>query len=353
MMQLFRANADLYETDNGVVAKFDLPGVNSEDIDVRIENQNLVIRVERTKEIEERRENAFISERAFSGYYRSIPIPDEADLDNASAEYEDGVLTVRFPFMKEARRGQRIEGGSRGVPITPHQERLGREQMLEQGTDSPLYRSGTGSYYSDTFVNPTGEAAPESSFSAGSAREEELAMREAAVARREAEVGRREMSMTQYQQRLSREDMMRQGTDSPLYRSGTGSYYSETFERPTGEAAPGSAYSPGSLARAAAVSKREIEVSRREAEVGRKERVISRSGPSADQYQQRMSRDDMMRQGSDSPLYRPGGGSYYSETFEKPSGTAGPQSSFGRKEVAVEGPPAKKKSSKGKKAGSK
>jgi hypothetical protein len=77
------------------------------------------------------------------------------------------------------------------------------------------------------------------------------------VARREAEVARREMSAP-YQQRLSREDMMKQGTDSPMYRSGAGSYYSDTFARPTGEAAPESSFGRGTVTGPGVVVERRV-----------------------------------------------------------------------------------------------
>lgn len=287
MMQLFRASADLYETDNEVVAKFDLPGVRREDINVEIENGSLVVSVEKTGEREVRKESTFFMERAYSGYFRSIPLPAEADQENVRADYEDGVLTVRFPLIEGAggRRssigagpeGSPISGrrpseiivsrpafssstAGRGLPsaLSPHQERISRDEMMRQGTDSPLYRSGTGTYYSDTFERPSGEAAPESYFGRGASNDLRIAsvsQREAEVARREAEVARREAetvrtgsqvpapsSPAPYQPRLSREEMIRQGTDSPIYRSGSGSYYSDTFERPTGEAAPESSF---------------------------------------------------------------------------------------------------------------
>jgi hypothetical protein len=80
----------------------------------------------------------------------------------------------------------------------------------------------------------------------------------------------------------------------------------------------------------AELSSREAEVARREAEVARREAAVSRPmGTGGAPFQQRLSREEMMRQGSDSPIYRTGSGSYYSETFEKPTGDTAPQSSFG------------------------
>ncbi len=155
-----------------------------------------------------------------------------------------------------------------------HQDKLSREEMLRQGTDSPLYRPGTGSYYSETFERPTGDAAPQSSFGAGS---------------------------------YGRVGASRRASDRPLYNAGTGSYYSESFERPTGDAAPEAYFGEGSPR-------------------FMREKMSRGTGEG---YQPRLSREEMLRQGTDSPLYRPGTGSYYSETFERPTGDAAPQSSFG------------------------
>lgn len=275
MMQLLRANADLYETDREVVAKFDIPGVKEDDITVEIVNDSLTVQVERTGEVEERRENAFLLERSFSGFYRSIPLPPEADQNNAQADYDDGVLTVRFPRIAGMGSGRKVPlvgkrgvrtSGRRGASTTeassPYQERLSRDDMMRQGADSPLYRSGSGSYYSDTFERPMGDVAPESSFGSGNVsipRMHAITQREAEVARREAEVARREMAAP-FQQRLSREDMMKQGTDSPIYRSGSGSYYSDTFVRPTGEAAPESSFGRGTVAEPGGVVEKRVRI---------------------------------------------------------------------------------------------
>ncbi len=117
--------------------------------------------------------------------------------------------------------------------------------------------------------------------------------REASVARREADVARREREIIQmgarwsesHQNRLSRDEMLRQGTDSPMYNPSTGSYYSESLDRPTGDAAPQSSFGEGTS---------------------------------------RVTRGPRER-----PMYSAGTGSYYSESFEKPTGDAAPEAYFG------------------------
>ncbi len=89
----------------------------------------------------------------------------------------------------------------------------------------PRFRAATGSYYSGSRERPIETAAPEAYFGAGT--EMSLAERERAVAQREADVARREEMMNREQARVLG------------YPSGTGSYYSESRERPIEEASQG------------------------------------------------------------------------------------------------------------------
>ncbi|MCX8195180.1 MAG: Hsp20/alpha crystallin family protein [Candidatus Micrarchaeota archaeon] len=96
-MALSRAKADLYETEKEIVAKFDLPGAEKQDINVEIEGGSLKVQVEKKAEKTEKRKGAFIAERSYAGYFRCIPLPPYAKTEEASAEYKNGVLVVRMP----------------------------------------------------------------------------------------------------------------------------------------------------------------------------------------------------------------------------------------------------------------
>jgi HSP20 family protein len=97
---LDKAKADLYETDKEIVAKFDIPGVEKSDIDVEIDNGFLKVKVEKKSEKTEKKKGTFISERSYSGYFRSIPLPSYAKTDEATAEYKNGVLVIRMPKLE-------------------------------------------------------------------------------------------------------------------------------------------------------------------------------------------------------------------------------------------------------------
>ncbi|MEM4633959.1 MAG: Hsp20/alpha crystallin family protein [Candidatus Anstonellaceae archaeon] len=107
LVALSRASADLYETDKEVVAKFDIPGAEKSDINVEIEDGSLSVKVEKTSERNEKRKGAYISERAYSGYFRCIPLPNYAKVDGATAEYKNGVLIVRMP--KDDKKAQKVK----------------------------------------------------------------------------------------------------------------------------------------------------------------------------------------------------------------------------------------------------
>ena len=98
--------ADIYETENELVAKFDLPGVQESDIDIRVENNTLAIRGERKFEKEVNEDSYLRVERAFGTFTRSFSLPNIVKVDNIRAGLQDGVLTIRMPKREEARPKQ-------------------------------------------------------------------------------------------------------------------------------------------------------------------------------------------------------------------------------------------------------
>ena len=98
--------ADIYETENELVAKVDLPGVHERDIDIRVESNTLAIRGERKFEREVNEDNYLRVERAYGTFTRSFSLPNTLKVDNICAGLQDGVLTIRMPKREEARPKQ-------------------------------------------------------------------------------------------------------------------------------------------------------------------------------------------------------------------------------------------------------
>lgn len=97
---------DIFETENEIVVKVELPDVKKEDIKVGIENNMLTIRGERKFEEETKRENYHRVERSYGEFRRSFTLPDFADPAKVNADYKDGVLRVTLAKRAEARPKQ-------------------------------------------------------------------------------------------------------------------------------------------------------------------------------------------------------------------------------------------------------
>ena len=95
---------DIFETEgHDLVLKAELPGMNREDIDVTVENSTLVLKGTKKFEAEVKDENYRRIERAYGTCHRSFTLPNTVDAAKVSAEFKNGVLTVKLPFREEAK----------------------------------------------------------------------------------------------------------------------------------------------------------------------------------------------------------------------------------------------------------
>jgi len=94
---------DIYETDQNVVLKAELAGVDPKDVEIRVEDGNLYLKGERKFEKEVKEEDYHRVERSYGSFMRSFPLPSSVDADKASAEYKSGVLTLTLPKKEESK----------------------------------------------------------------------------------------------------------------------------------------------------------------------------------------------------------------------------------------------------------
>ncbi|HTZ98920.1 MAG TPA: Hsp20/alpha crystallin family protein [Candidatus Aquilonibacter sp.] len=97
---------DIYETENELVIKADLPDINEKDLDVRVENNMLTIRGERKFEQKVKEENYLRIERTYGTFSRSFSLPTTVSTESIQAEYKNGVLTVQLPKRAESKPRQ-------------------------------------------------------------------------------------------------------------------------------------------------------------------------------------------------------------------------------------------------------
>ena len=82
-------SVDIYETENELVVKADLPDVEPKDIDVRVENQTLTIAGERKFEAKSNDKGYHRIERSYGNFVRSFAVPNTFDTDKINAAYQE------------------------------------------------------------------------------------------------------------------------------------------------------------------------------------------------------------------------------------------------------------------------
>ena len=99
---------DVSETENEVIVKGELPGMDVKDIDIALTDGLLTIKGERRLEKEDKKENYHRIERQFGSFSRSLNLGTKVRSDGIEATYKDGILSVNLPKV-EASNPKRIE----------------------------------------------------------------------------------------------------------------------------------------------------------------------------------------------------------------------------------------------------
>jgi len=94
---------DIYENGDHLVLKAELPGINPDDVEVRVEDNTLYLKGERKFETEVKEQNYHRVERTYGTFARSFSLPNSVDSEKVAASYKDGVLTLTLPKKEEAK----------------------------------------------------------------------------------------------------------------------------------------------------------------------------------------------------------------------------------------------------------
>src|SRR6202035_3849252 len=97
---------DIYEKENELVVKADLPDMNPQNLDIRVENNVLTIRGERKFENRVNEDNYLRVERAYGSVSPSVSLANSVKSEAIKADYQNGVLTLSLPKREEAKPKQ-------------------------------------------------------------------------------------------------------------------------------------------------------------------------------------------------------------------------------------------------------
>jgi HSP20 family protein len=98
---------DVYEENDNLVLKTELPGIERKDLDVKLEGDTITIKAEKKEEVKEDATH-HTSERYYGHYYRSVQLPFPVKEDSVTATLDKGVLEVKLP-KAEVVEPKRIE----------------------------------------------------------------------------------------------------------------------------------------------------------------------------------------------------------------------------------------------------
>jgi|SRR5579871_2996716 len=94
---------DILETENELVLKADIPGVDFKDIDIQLENGTLTLKGERKFEKQENNKGYHRLERSYGSFVRYFTVPETVNAENVHAAFTNGVLTVTLPKKEIAK----------------------------------------------------------------------------------------------------------------------------------------------------------------------------------------------------------------------------------------------------------
>ena len=100
----FSPNIDIYEEENDVVVKAELPGMKKEDIEISLTEDSITVAGEKKAEHRVEKKNFYRFESSYGSFSRTMSLPSDIQTDKVKAEFKNGVLEIRMPKTEEAKK---------------------------------------------------------------------------------------------------------------------------------------------------------------------------------------------------------------------------------------------------------
>ena len=97
-------SVDIFETENELVLKADIPDVDPKAVGIELENGTLTLKGERKFEDHQNGHKGFHRiERSYGSFVRAFSLPETVDGEKVKADYKNGVLTITLPKKEVAK----------------------------------------------------------------------------------------------------------------------------------------------------------------------------------------------------------------------------------------------------------
>jgi HSP20 family protein len=94
---------DVWEEDNKIKVKAEVPGMSKDDIDITATEDSITLSGEFKHEQEKKEKGYILRERRVGSFYRSIPLPSGIEPDKVKASFKDGLLEITAPTTTHGR----------------------------------------------------------------------------------------------------------------------------------------------------------------------------------------------------------------------------------------------------------
>jgi|SRR5579859_1593074 len=102
----FVPRAEVFETDDQVALKIEVPGLSEKDFDITLEDHVVTVRGERKLENGFKQENLAWTERPYGTFMRTFNLPQTVDVNTINATYTNGILQIGFAKHEAAKPKQ-------------------------------------------------------------------------------------------------------------------------------------------------------------------------------------------------------------------------------------------------------
>ena len=141
---LFTPQVEVFERENHLIVRADLPGMDKDDVRIEITDDGLLIEGERRFEHTENQGGIYRSERSYGTFRRHVPLPEGVNPEAANARFQNGVLeiTMQAPQPRATSRRIEIQGDSNTAASTSSQEQT--QQSTQQASGEQAQAAGAG-----------------------------------------------------------------------------------------------------------------------------------------------------------------------------------------------------------------
>lgn len=94
---------DVSETEENILVKVEVPGIEPKDIDISISGDTLTVKGEKKSEKEEKGKNYHFIERSYGSFSRSVGLPASVKFEQVKAEYKKGILEITLPKSEKSK----------------------------------------------------------------------------------------------------------------------------------------------------------------------------------------------------------------------------------------------------------